>query len=273
MAKRAVLFLVLILSLTSVTFATESPAKLPSLLEPTNKLESDSALQPDESADVVKTETKSSDRADSSAPSSSPMLQSLTVADPKKLSVLEKAYLDVFTILNEESSCSRFYGGPPAIAALNELVQKLQPTYLDRNVAIRMKGSMTIFQSYRTNFSFRVFDKVELNLEGAFYRSNTPGERRIPLIGKYQPNTRESRVVVLLHELGHMVRGKNKTWLFSDDGDDRSLSQKNSEIVIHACQDQIDAIGKLTPVQQLARSVSPRETIASRGASESKPQF
>jgi hypothetical protein len=273
MAKRAVLSLLLTLSLTNLAFATTSSSILPSTLEPTNKLEPDKAIYPDEKSDDLKTERSKSDLQTSSAPSSSSMLKSLTVADPKKLSLLEKAYLDVFTILNDENSCSRLYGGSPAIAALNELVQKLHPTYLDRNIAIRMKGNSTIFQSYRNKFTFRLFDTVEVNLEGAFYRSSAPGERRIPLVANYQPNTRESRVVVLLHELGHMVRGKNKAWLLPDDGGDHLRSQKNSEFVVQACRDQIDAISKMTPAQQLAKSASPRETIASRGESEGTPQF
>jgi len=268
MAKRAILFLVLTLSLHNLSFAADSSVTLPSNPEPTNKLEPDSDFHSGEKA-----EPKTADFETSSAPSTSVMLESLTVADPKKLSVLEKAYLDVFTILNDENSCSRFYGGPPAIAALNELVKKLHPTYLDRKIAIRMKGSTTIFESYRNKFSFRVFDKVELNLEGPFYRGNSPSERRIPLIGRYLPNTRETRVVVLLHELGHMVRGRNKTWLFTDDGNDHILSEKNSELVVQACSDQIESIGKMTPAEQLAKSASPRLTVASRAKPERTSQF
>jgi len=275
MAKRAVLFLLLTLSLTNPTFgATNHSATLPSTLAPTNKLEPDDATNSEEKSDAVKTETSKSEGNSAAAPYANAMLQSVTTADPKKLSVLEKAYLDVFTILNEENSCSNLYGGSPAIAALNQLFQKLHPTYLDRNIAIRMKGATTIFQSYRSKFSFRVFDVVEINREGAFFRGNNPGERRIPLIGNYQPNTRESRVVVLLHELGHMVRDKNnKSWLFADDGDDRYLSQKNSETVVGACQNQIESVGKMTPAQQIAKSLSPRETIASRIEPEGTSQF
>jgi len=275
MAKRAVLFLLLTLSLTNVTFGTTNPlANRPSTLAPTNNLESGNASYAEEKSDPVKNEAGNSDVNSAAVPYSSAMLQSVTSVDPKKLGVLEKAYLDVFTILNDENSCSRLYGGPPAIAALNELFQRLHPTYLDRNIAIRMKGATTIIQSYRSKFSFRVFDLVEINREGAFYRGNNPGERRIPLVGNYQPNTRESRVVVLLHELGHMVHGENsKTWLFVDDGDDRSLSQKNSEMVVEACQNQIESVGKMTAAEQIAKSLSPRETIASRIDPEGTSQF
>ena len=274
MAKRAALFLLLTLSLANVTFgASHTSSTLPSTLAPTNKLEPDSATFIEEKTDDLKSEPGNGE-LNGSLPNTNAMLQSVTTANPKKLSVLEKAYLDVFTILNDENSCSQLYGGPAAIAALNELFQRLHPTYLDRNIAIRMKGATTIYQSYRTKFSFRVFDVVEINREGAFFRGNNPGERRIPLIGTYQPNTRESRVVVLLHELGHMVRGKDlKTWLFADDGDDIFLSQKNSEMVIQACQNQIESVGKLTPAQQIAKSLSPTETIAARTEPEGTSQF
>jgi hypothetical protein len=274
MAKRAVLFLLLTLSLANLTFgATNTSSTLPSTLTPTNKLEPDTATYIEEKTDEVKSEPGNGE-LNGSLPNAIPMLQSVTTANPKKLSVLEKAYLDVFTILNDENSCSQLYGGPPAIAALNELFQRLHPTYLDRNIAIRMKGATTIYESHRTKFSFRVFDVVEVNREGAFFRGNNPGERRIPLIGAYQPNTRESRVVVLLHELGHMVRSKNaKTWLFADDGDDIFLSQKNSEMVIQACQNQIESVGKLTPAQQIAKGHSPRETIAARTDPKGTSQF
>ena len=274
MAKRAALFLLLTLSLANVTFgASHTSSTLPSTLAPTNKLEPDSATFIEEKTDDLKSEPGNGD-LNRSLPNTNAMLQSVTTANQKTLSVLEKAYLDVFTILNDENSCSQLYGGPAAIAALNELFQRLHPTYLDRNIAIRMKGATTIYQSYRTKFSFRVFDVVEINREGAFFRGNNPGERRIPLIGTYQPNTRESRVVVLLHELGHMVRGKDlKTWLFADDGDDIFLSQKNSEMVIQACQNQIESVGKLTPAQQIAKSLSPTETIAARTEPEGTSQF
>ena len=274
MAKRVILSVLLIFSLTQITFASYSPLSTPLVQDPTNKLEPDDfANQPLEISEELKIEKKNSQLASSTVPSSNSILQSLLVTDPKKLSLIEKAYLDAYTILNDDNACSRLYGGPPAIAALNQLVQKLHPTYLNRNIAIRMKGSTTIYQSYLNKFLFRVFDEVELNLDGAFYRSNGLSERRVPLVGKYQPNTRESRVVVLLHELGHMVRGKDKTWLFVDDGDDNLRSQKNSELLIDTCREQIEAIGKLSPAQQLARTQSPRETIAARSESDSTSQF
>src|SRR5882762_6992746 len=57
-----------------------------------------------------------------------------------QLTPLEEAYLDAFSILKEDSTCSAFYGGPPAIEVLNRLKQQLKPAYFDSSVALRMTG-------------------------------------------------------------------------------------------------------------------------------------
>jgi hypothetical protein len=180
----------------------------------------------------------------------------LPPSNPQKLNDLEKAYLDVFSILKEDNACSRYYGGAPAISALNELIAQLHPTYIDRTIAIRMSGRTTLFQSNLTKFSFRVFDKAEINLAGAFYKGNGPFERRIPLIGSLQPNTRASRIVVLLHELGHMVHNVENQgqWLLPDDGSDQKLSLDNTEVVLKVCRKDIDAIERVNSAQLLLNS-------------------
>jgi hypothetical protein len=180
-----------------------------------------------------------------------PKRTALTSTDPKKLSALDRAYLDAFTILRENNGCSQLYGGPSAIEALNELVVRLRPTYLDHNVAIRMSGETTLFKNNRNGFSFRMFEKAEINRGGPFYRANGPTERRIPLVGRFQPNTREARLVVLLHELGHLVGSADDHWVLSDDGNDTGLSVKNSEFVVRTCRKEIDLIGRMTAKAQL----------------------
>jgi|GEM_PF-1489005 len=182
----------------------------------------------------------------------------LPPSNPEKLSDIEKAYLDVFSILKEDNDCSRFYGGAPAISALNELFAKLHPTYLDKTIAIRMSGRTTMFQSNMTKFTFRVFDKAEVNLAGAFYKGNGPYERRIPLVGGLQPNTRASRIVVLLHELGHMVHNveNREQWLLPDDGNNQTLSINNTELVLGVCRKDIDAIERVNSAQLLLNSGS-----------------
>lgn len=179
--------------------------------------------------------------------------------DLRKLNDLDKAYLDAFTILRDDNRCSRFFGGPGAIEALNELVRKFRPVYLDRGIAVRMSGTTTIFRNGMTGFSYRMFEKAEINVAGSFYRGNTPSSGRVPLIADYQPNTRRSRVTLLLHELGHLVRGADRKWLLSDDGNNLDLSIKNTEQVVEVCRDEIESVTRLTVTEQLEE---PLTTIA-----------
>src|SRR4029079_9952772 len=89
-----------------------------------------------------------------------PSPTALKSRDPEKLGTIDRAYLDAFTILNDENSCSRFFGGKYAINALTELIRELKPRYMDKNIAIKMSGEITIFQSQATGFSFRLFEKA-----------------------------------------------------------------------------------------------------------------
>jgi hypothetical protein len=99
----------------------------------------------------------------------------------------------------------------------------------------------------------------KINKEGAFYRGNSASQQRIPSIGHYQPNTRQTRVTLLLHELGHLVRGADKHWLLSDDGHDGELSEKNTKYILDVCRDDIEAVTRMTVAQQLEE---PLTTIA-----------
>ena len=179
--------------------------------------------------------------------------------DERKLNHLDKAYLDAFTILREDNACSRLYGGPSAVEALNELMRVLRPSYLDRHIAMRMSGETTIYRNAITGFSFRMFEKAEINMLGSFYRGNSPLERRVPLVADFQPNTRKTRVALILHELGHLVRGADEKWVLSDDGNDSELSAKNTALVVDACRDDIEAVTRMTVTEQLEE---PLTTIA-----------
>lgn len=179
--------------------------------------------------------------------------------DDRKLNDLDKAYLDAFTILRDDNVCSRLFGGPAAIEALNELMRVVRPAYLDRHIAVRMSGPTTQFRNAVSGFSFRVFEKAEINREGSFYRGNALSTQRIPLIADFQPNTRQTRVTLLLHELGHLVRGADKQWLLSDDGHDLALSAKNTKYVVDVCRDEIESATRMTVAQQLEE---PLTTVA-----------
>jgi hypothetical protein len=176
-----------------------------------------------------------------------PIATALSSKNPRKLGLVDQAYLDAFTILNDDNECSRLFGGRYAISALNEFVSRLKPTHLDRNVAVRMSGSITTMQSNKTGFSFRVFDKTEINLRGSFFRNPD----HAPLVSNYQPDTRESRVVVLLHELGHMVKGEDDNWVLPDDGSDNSLSVANTRHVVSTCHKQIESVSKIAAEEEM----------------------
>jgi hypothetical protein len=199
----------------------------------------------------------------SAPPLIAPVPKALTTRDPGKLSLIDRAYLDAFTILNEDSSCSRFFGGRNAIAALNEMVERLKPRYFDHDIAIRMTGQTSTVQSHATGFTFRLFERMELNLAGSFFRAPSPSERHYTITPLYRPNSRETRVVVFLHELGHLVRGADNKWVLTDDGDDPSLSLDNTERIISACREQITSLAGLTAAQELQMATTLAEKTPS----------
>ena len=190
-------------------------------------------------------------------------IELLPLRNPTKPTELEQAYLDSFSILKSEGPCSAFYGGPSAIAALNELTRQIRPKRMDHLIGIKMTGETTIVTSALTGFSFRLFKKAEVNLEGPFYRGNVsfdPG--RIPQIGPFEPNTREARVTTVLHELGHMIRGRDGQWLLPNDGGSAGESKANTQRVLNICGEQIKALHNRSFQEELlgAQSVRLPET-------------
>jgi hypothetical protein len=180
-------------------------------------------------------------------------IEFLAPVNPTRPTELEQAYLDSFSILENESRCSEFFGGPSAIAALNQLTRQLRPTRLDRRIGIRMTGETKIVTSYQTGFTFRLFARAEVNLDGPFYRANTsPTHAMVPLIGPFEPNTREARVTTMLHELGHLIRRPDGEWVLPNDGDKWRESEENTSRVLEVCGEQIRALHKLTFAEELA---------------------
>ena len=196
--------------------------------------------------------------------------KSLTFINPKKLTPLEKAYLDAFTILREENSCSQLYGGSHVIIALNEMVGMLRPTYMDRKTGVRMSGETTMRLDSPTGLTFRLFEKAELNLDGLFYKGNSLYTAHIPSIGIFPPNTREARVTVLLHELGHLVRKANKQWVLPDDGNDADRSRENTAKVIAVCGKQIEGLSKISLEEELKKT-RPEVQIAASATANTAP--
>ena len=175
--------------------------------------------------------------------------EALFLPNANQLTRLDEAYLDAFSILKEDNTCSAFYGGPPAIEVLNQLKQQLKLRCLDRTFGVRMTGKTIKVVSRQYPLSYRLFDKVELNLEGPFYRGNAPQSGWT--IGGFLPNTREARVTILLHELGHLIERRDRQWLLPDDGNSDHLSQENTERVIAVCGQQIRRLSRISFVQEL----------------------
>lgn len=186
-----------------------------------------------------------------------------------QLTPLDEAYLDVFRILKEDNTCSAFYGGQGAILVLNQLKQQLKPTYFDRLVAVRMTGKTMNWESLQYRLSYRLFDKAELNLEGPFYRSSVfPTDRSI---GGFLPNTREARVTILLHELGHLIAKPDKRWLLPNDATSEDLSHRNTKRVIAVCGNQIRRRSPIRFAQEL-QAVRPTSPGSATEATEGRPQ-
>jgi hypothetical protein len=206
------------------------------------------------------------DRRLESIPSRSnaePLPEPLALPVSRNLSGLEKAYLDSYSILKQDNSCSEFFGGPQAIEVLNRLTKQIRPAYMDRHVGLRMTGETMNVLDIRTGFKYRVFDKAEVNLDGPFYRpSGLPNRANVSRIGTFPPSSRETRVTLLLHELGHLIRKPDDHWLLRDDGNDTWQSQENTRRVIEACGKQIRELHRFSFEEELQSQLKARNQSA-----------
>ena len=122
-----------------------------------------------------------------------------------------------------------------------------------------LEGSITVIPGRYTTVSPT---SVAVNTRGPFVRMiplSTAENDRLPRFGGYGPGTLESRVLQLLHEMGHLVitdvkrylipRNRNTlvehvilSHLLPIDGGNASLSRSNTTQVQNACGRQINAI-------------------------------
>src|SRR6266542_1121538 len=147
-------------------------------------------------------------------------LQVLRTGDIRNISLtpLDRAYLDARTLLDHDSPCSQFYGGSKSEQVLDELAVRLRTASInDSKIGIKMSGSFTWFVDSESGISYRLFEEA-------------------------QPNTRRARILILLHELAHLIKGPNGMWLIPDDGDNPRLSHQNTLTVESRCGEQIRAL-------------------------------
>ena len=160
--------------------------------------------------------------------------------------VFREAYADVYGVLSTDNGCSRFYGGSaPAVYVFNQLAATFKSGRVGgSDLAGQMSGEVTNITHAPTGLKFRLFAKATLNTAGAFYRrQGGKSEERVPRIGSFAPDTREARALILLHELGHVVKGGGGGWLLGDDGDDPELSRRNTGLVEANCGALLRSLG------------------------------
>lgn len=154
---------------------------------------------------------------------------------------LSEVYADTFRILHQDNSCSDFYGGPAvAVEVLNSLSQQLRPERLaDKQIGIKMSGNYRTVTNMRSGASFRLFERVVVNGNGPFFRPFPAHGLKPQVIGHFPSHTREARVLMLLHEIAHLVPGENGAWLIPNDGGQPTLSEKNTQKVEDHCLHQL----------------------------------
>jgi hypothetical protein len=158
------------------------------------------------------------------------------------VALVEQALQDATRILSKNNSCSGFYGDTMAAKqVLRRLAGQFQIHPLrESTTGIEMSGNITYFYQTEEHVVYRLFAAATINSRGAFFKAKVlPSEPYVPHVGMFFPNTREARVLMLLHELGHLINGANGKWLIPDDGNSPALSKQNTALIESQCRAQI----------------------------------
>ncbi|HKC66243.1 MAG TPA: hypothetical protein VKB86_21540 [Pyrinomonadaceae bacterium] len=172
----------------------------------------------------------------------------LTLFKPETLSIKDKefitAYRDGFTILSTDNSCSRFYGGTlDPLKVFNQMLASFKGEYIDSKTGIEMMGGYSNYINSLNGFSYRLFAKGIINRWGPFYKQKRfTSEADVPGVGSFPPNTRKARVLMLLHELAHLIKGKDGRWLIPDDAFDFDKSRRNTDLIEKQCGEYIQKL-------------------------------
>lgn len=155
---------------------------------------------------------------------------------------VEGAYADAFRVLSADNECSGFFGGPRvAVTVLNEFSRRLRRRTLGAgDVGLLMAGDYTTYRDQRMGASYRLFDEAVVNSNGPFVAAPTLYGARLR-VGRFPAASREGRALMLLHELGHLIRGQDG-WLLPNDGGDAALSDRNTRTVESRCLGQLLAL-------------------------------
>jgi hypothetical protein len=186
-----------------------------------------------------------------SAKASTPPEPSALISEDK---ILGSAYYDTLSILSTPNECSDFFGGSASsVDGFNGLMGNARKDYFTNSIGIRMTGATVNVFNMRTRSKYRIFSKVSINGNGPFYRRKfSVTQPTVPGVGTFAANTKEARVLMFLHELGHVVQSGDGKWLLPDDGGNDELSRENTRKIESVCGNQIKSLGKGDTVMNLA---------------------
>lgn len=176
-------------------------------------------------------------------------------------------------ILSGENDCSKFFGGA-GLEALLELETAVgsasnggysnlgdSVTGIKMNVPTKVNLSELPLSNLPSGYVAIAPSRVMINSNGPFARMVSSGTT-LSRPGRYNPGSLQSRVLQLLHELGHLVvvrsqlsykfmtvSGARRRYemrllvpLLPLDGNDKNLSEKNTDRVLKACRSEIDKL-------------------------------
>lgn len=176
--------------------------------------------------------------------------------------VLASAYYDTLSILGTSNRCSDFFGGTASVGIFNDLIGRVRKDYVSASIGMKMSGEIVDVFNASTRKAYRLFDNVSLNVNGPFYRRRVSrAEPSAPRMGSFEPNTREARVLIFLHELGHVVKGSDGKWLLPNDGDNEPLSRRNSDTIENICGDEINGLSTSEAAINLANRRKAEEKV------------
>ena len=157
----------------------------------------------------------------------------------------KSSYADVFRILKADNRCSRYFGGPhAAVTVFNQFTLRLRKRSLGPGaVAIAMYGDYTNYLDASSGASYRLFDEAAVNTQGPFTTRVPQAANARLRIGRFPVETRQAKALILLHELGHLIRGPGGKWLLPEDGGDAGLSDRNTRTVQEQCLGELLALG------------------------------
>jgi hypothetical protein len=203
-------------------------------------------------------------------------LKPLVIPEPASTLVREDealftAYYDAMRILGRGNQCSAFFGGSEAsVSVFGNFMAGVKRAYLPAGIGVKMSGDYMNVLNATTQLKYRLFEKTSVNTAGPFYqRKGSPSSPSIFGVGSFPPSSREARVLMLLHELGHLMKGSDGNWLLPDDGSSMADSINNTRKVESICGDQIRELSKPSVDVELTRQSSSKQTVSPAAATSS----